>query len=399
MLLGILRETRFPPDRRVPFTPGQLKELEKKFPGLECFIQPSDIRAFSDEEYREYGITVREDLSVCDVLMGIKEVSVETLIPGKTYLFFSHTGKKQPHNRNLLKAIVSRHITLVDYEYLADTDGLRLVHFGRWAGIVGAYNGLRAWGERYGLFLLKPAHQCHDKQEMVKELPKVKLPAIKILVSGGGRVAKGAMEMLQHLQLQEVEPDDFLIRDFGAAVICRIDPWHYVKRADGSDFELNHFFSYPDLYESTFKPFTRVTDFLIAGHYWNPRSPVFMAPSDIRDPEFRIRVVADISCDVPGSIPSTIRAASIAEPFYGYDPLQEREISPFDPRGITVMAVDNLPAELPRDASEDFGRMLIDRIMSSLACDDMHGIIGKATIVRNGKLTDHFGYLADYIGT
>ena len=397
MKLGIIRETRIPPDRRVPFTPGQVKELMIRYPVLECFIEPSDVRAYRDDEYKNSDIAVQEDLNGCDVLIGIKEVTAETLIPGKTYIFFSHTGKKQPHNRDLLRAIVSKKITLVDYEYLTDHAGARLVYFGRWAGIVGVYNGLRAYGERYRIFLLKPAHMCHDRKEMIEELSNVKLPAVKFLVTGGGRVAMGAMEILEHLGLREVGPGEFCSRDFNEAVVCRIDPDHYVKRMDGSEFELKHFFQHPEMYESAFRPFTRAADVYIACHYWDPRSPVFITPSEMREPGFRIRVIADISCDVPGPIPSTLRPSSISEPFYGYDPQTETEIPPFELRGITVMAVDNLPAELPRDASEDFGRMLTGRIIPSLLGHDREGIIERATVVRNGELTSHFGYLQDYV--
>jgi len=397
MKLGILKETKIPLDRRVPFTPGQVKELISRFSELDVLIQPSDIRCFKDEEYSKEGLQLDNDLSNAEVLMGVKEVEIESLIAGKTYLFFSHTAKKQPYNRKLLQEIVKKEITLIDYEYLTDKNNLRIVAFGRWAGIVGAYKGLRAYGERYRGYLLKPAHQCYDFAEMKLEMKEVSLTPVKILVTGGGRVAMGAMEILAPLNLKEVSPADFLSRDYNEPVVCRIDPWDYVQRKDGSDFDLQHFFDHPDMYESTFKRYTYATDILIACHYWDPRSPHFMTLSDMREPEFKIRVIADVSCDINGPIPSTIRASTIDEPFYGYYPLREVETPPFELRSITVMAVDNLPGELPRDASEDFGNQLLERVIPTLITGDEEGIIERATIVKNGKLTEKFEYLQGYL--
>ncbi|KPK87211.1 MAG: alanine dehydrogenase [Bacteroides sp. SM23_62_1] len=397
MKIGILRETKTPPDRRVPFTPGQISQLKKCYGTMDIVLQPSEIRCYSDKEYYEAGLMLRDNLSECDILMGIKEVELDTLIPGKTYLFFSHTAKKQPHNRKLLQEIAARKITLIDYEYLINQNNIRLVAFGRWAGIVGAYNGLRAYGERYRIYKLKPAYQCFDYEEVKKELHKVRLPSIKILITGGGRVAGGAMELLKPLNIREVNPEEFLKKDFGEPVICRIDPWYYVRRKDGHPFDLQHFFEHPDMYESIFKPYTKVTDFYIACHYWDPRSPGFMTPTDMREPDFRIMIIADISCDIHGPIPSTIRASSIEQPFYGYFPWTEKETTPFDLRSITVMAVDNLPGELPRDASEDFGKMLADKVIPALAGNDEEEVIGRATIIRNGELTERFRYLQGFL--
>jgi len=395
--IGILKETKIPPDRRVPFSPGQLRDMKDHFPRAGICIQPGSIRCFADHEYSDHGIDLTEDLTDCDILLGIKEILPDTLIHGKTYLFFSHSGKMQPHNRKLLQEIGKRKITLIDYEYLTDHNNNRLVAFGKWAGIVGAYNGLRAYGERNRLFLLKPAYQCFDIKEMKNELHKVVLPAIKILVTGGGRVTGGAMEILRSLNIQEVKPEEFLGKDFNEPVMCRIDPWHYVRRKDKSEFSMNHFIAQPDQYESVFKPFTKVTDLFMACHYWDPVSPVFMKPTDMREPDFRIKVIADISCDVNGPIPSTIRASSIENPFYGYYPLTESETPPFDPASITVMAVDNLPGELPRDASEYFGELLMKHIIPLLFEGDTDGIIERATIMRQGILTQRFKYLQDYL--
>jgi hypothetical protein len=180
-------------------------------------------------------------------------------------------------------------------------------------------------------------------------------------------------------------------------MICRIDPDHYVVRKDYRPFDLGDFIHHPEAYRSVFFPFTQVTDFFIACHYWDPRSPHFLTPDDYRTPGFSMKVIADVSCDIDGPIPSTLRASTIAEPLYGYDPGSEKETEPFAEGAVTVMAVDNLPGELPRDASEDFGRMLMESVMPALLEDDKDGIIRRAVIAEDGKLTGHFSYLQDYV--
>ena len=402
MKIAIIRETKDPPDRRVPFSPVQLAELKSEYPEALFDVQSSELRCFTDAEYRDAGINELNTLADYDVLFGVKEVEIDALVEGKTYVFFSHTAKEQPYNRKLLQEIVKRKITLVDYEYLTDKKGIRVVAFGRWAGIVGAYNGLRAYGERYRLYRLKPAHECHDMSEMKDELNKIRdmideIPPVKILVTGGGRVAFGAMETLDELGIKTLAADEFLKNNYDKPVICRIDPWDYVHRKDGEEFDLQHFFDHPSEYTSTFKPYTRVTDLFIPCHFWDPDSPVFMTPGDMREPDFHMKVIADVSCDIKDPIPSTIRASTIAEPFYGYDPLTEKETPAFDLRSITVVAVDNLPGELPRDASIDFGAMLSDKVIPALLGGDPDGIIERATITDRGVLTPAFSYLENYL--
>ncbi|NOZ48248.1 MAG: alanine dehydrogenase [Chlorobi bacterium] len=397
MKLGIIKETKTPPDRRVTIPPMQGIKLLERFPNAELYIQPSNIRCYTDQEYIDAGLTLKEDLSDCDVLVGVKEVKPEYLIPNKKYFFFSHTTKKQPYNRGLLKAVMDKGITLIDHESLTDTNHIRLVAFGRWAGLVGAYNGLMAYGKRKNIYDLKPAYECHDMQELFSVIEKVKLPPIKILISGGGRVAHGAMETISQLGIKKVNPHDFLNKDYNEAVYCQIDPWHYTKRKDGSAFDLEHFFNNPHEYESTFKPFTKVTDMFIACHFWDPKSPVFITKDDMREDDFRIKVIADVSCDVDGPIASTIRASTIANPIYGYNPITEKEDEPYAKGNITVMAVDNLPGELPRDSSVDFGNGLIDKVFPSIFGEDTDEIIHRASITINGKLNSHFAYLQDWV--
>ena len=289
MKLGILRETKIPPDRRVPLTPEQCRYILDEYEDIQILVQPYGYRAFTDDEYHSAGITIQEDLSDCDILMGVKEVAIPALQDGKTYLFFSHTAKRQSHNRELLRAVLDKKITLIDYEYLTTEDNLRVVAFGRWAGIVGAYNGLKAYGLRYRKYELKPAWKCRDKNELFGELAKVDPRKVRILITGGGRVAQGAMETLTAAGIGKVTVGDYLNRHFNEAVYCQLDPQHYVKRLDGQDFELDHFFHFPEEYETTFFPYTKITDLLIACHFWDPGSPVFMIPGDMKNPDFRIQ--------------------------------------------------------------------------------------------------------------
>lgn len=396
--LAILRETKTPPDRRVALPPKQTVELLKKFPNVEVFVQPSQIRAYKDAEYEELGLTLKEDISDCDILIGVKEVKIPTLIADKTYIFFSHTAKKQPYNRELLQEIIKKKIHLIDYEYIVNAEGIRQVAFGRWAGVVGAYNAILCYGLRNKSYTIKRAHECHDMSESFEELRKVKLPNVKILLTGGGRVANGAMEIMRQLNVRKVKPEDFLTSDYEEAVFTQLDPWHYTKRKDGSEFDFNHFINNPQDYESTFLPYTKVTDIFIACHFWNPLSPVFMTIDDMRAKDFKMSVIADVSCDVNGPIPSTLRASTIKDPFYGFNPITAKECDAFDENNISVMAVDNLPGEAARDASEGFAKQLINNVLSSVFVDDTDKIIMRGSITnKEGKLNERFAYLQDYL--
>lgn len=397
--VGILRETKNPPDRRVPLTPPQVIELEELYPGVQFFVQPSDSRCYSDEEYDYLGIPLKEDLHDCDILLGVKEVDKRTFIPGKTYLFFAHVAKKQPQNREMFREIINSKVRLIDFEHLKTEKGQRIVAFGRHAGIVGAYNALRARGINTNRFRLKPAYLCHDLDEVWAGLRLIQLlPGLKILVTGEGRVSGGIMETLSILNIVTVSPEEFLSRQFDVPVACQAGPQHYVKHKDGKPFSFNDFVRNPGNYVSDFLKFTKVTDILITGHYWDPRSPVFFTAGDMRSPEFRISIVADISCDIPGPIPSTVRISTIADPFYGFNPVLEREEPAFSRSGnITVMAVDNLPGELPREASQDFGRQLMSNVLHELFTDPDSLMIKRAEITASGRLTVLYSYLEDYI--
>lgn len=398
LIVGVIREGRMPPDKRVPLTPLKCQEAMTVFPELEIKVQPSAIRSYTDQEYRDLQIAVNEDLSDCDVLMGVKEVPVDRLIPGKTYFFFSHTIKKQPHNQLLLQEIIRKKITLVDYETLTNAQGERIVAFGRYAGIVGAYNGIMTYGKKWNLFDLQPAHQCPDIEDMEEEYFKVKaLSNIKIAVTGGGRVAHGAMEVLTKMGIRKVSVYDYLYHKFTEPVYTQLHSSDYNCRRDGRVWDSQDFYRNPHEYASTFAKFWPVTDLLLAGAYWNPDAPRLFTAEDMQRLDFRINTIADITCDVDGSIPCTKRASSIPDPVYDYNPHTKELEPPFSrPNNITVMAVDNLPCELPRSASRDFGRQLIDEVFPHLVNGDPDGVIARATIVKNGELTPNYAYLKEY---
>ncbi|MBL7873374.1 MAG: alanine dehydrogenase [Cyclobacteriaceae bacterium] len=395
--IGLLREGKVPPDKRVAFTPAQVEEIQQRFDNVKVVCQESAIRCFTDLEYKALDIEVVTDLSDCDILMGIKEVPIHELIDNKTYLFFSHTIKKQPYNRGLLQAVLKKNIRMIDYEGLKDAQGNRLVAFGRFAGIVGAYNGLLTYGKRYNLFSLRRAYDCFDLNDLKLELRKVNLPPIKIVLTGGGRVGKGAMETLDTAGIRKVNPEDFLTRQYQEPVYAQLSSSDYHTRKTGGHFNREEFYSYPERYMSLFSKYTKVAELLLGGAYWNPKAPVLFTRDEMQDPTFKIRVVADITCDINGSIPSTRRPSTIPDPVYDYDPKTDSVFPPFsDSRFITSMAVDNLPCELPRSASQEFGRDLIDRIMKPLLRNDVERIIKRATVTENGLLTKEFSYLQDY---
>jgi saccharopine dehydrogenase (NAD+, L-lysine-forming) len=399
MKIGIIREGKVPPDKRVPFTPKQCCKIRQKYPQIHVVAQSSPSRAYMDEEYNEQCVVVQDDMSECDVLFGVKEIPVDDLLEGKTYFFFSHTIKKQFHNKQLLKTVLDKKITLIDYEVLSDKEGNRIIGFGRFAGLVGAYNGFRGYAIRNGLPEPKPAHTLEGIKAMKEEAANLKLAPIRIAFTGEGRVARGVRELLESMEMLEVSADEFLSdTPFEQSVFVQLGPKEYVKHSKGKEFDFNHFVNHPEEYESNFLRFCTKTDLLISSAFWDPKSPVLFTDEDMQKPDFSIKIIADITCDIKGAIPSTIRASIIEDPFYGYNPFTKKEELAFtNPKNITVMAVDNLPNELPRDASKDFGKNLIEKVIPCLIGEDTDGIIERASIAKDGQLTERFSYLQDWV--
>lgn len=396
---AIIKERKNPPDRRVVFSPEKCNELLKQFPNAQLKVETSDIRVFSDNAYREKGIEVSENILDCEVMIGVKEVPIANLIPNKKYFFFSHTIKKQPYNRDLLKAILDKNIELYDHETIVKENGQRLIGFGRYAGLVGAYNGFRALGLRDEHFNLPKVEGLADLDAVNAELDKIKLklPNIKIVLTGRGKVAYGAKEILDHLQIPEVTIEDYLEKEYNHPVFCFIDVMDYNKRKDGQEGGKDEFFNDPTGYQSDFLRFSKVSDMLITGHFYGEGAPFFFSREDAKHTNFNINLVADISCDIDGPIASTIRPSTIANPFYGYDPKTEKEVAFDAPGAITVMAVDNLPCELPKNASEGFGEMFLEHVIPAFFNGDKEGVLQRALITKDGKLTPRFSYLQDFV--
>jgi hypothetical protein len=371
--------------------------LQTQYPFVEIRVEASPIRTFSDEAYQAQGIQVVEEVSSCDILLGVKEVPIEQLIPNKTYLFFSHTLKKQPNNRNLLAAILERKIRLVDYEAIRDKYRNRLIGFGRYAGIVGCYNGFLTYGLKHGLFYLKPAYQCTDRSEVERELAKVLLPQnFKCLLTGFGRVGHGASEIMQLLPIKEVSPEEYLTQTFDVPVYAQLEVEDYYLKSDGT-FVKSEFYANPEGYRCILNEYTPSTDLYMPCHYWDNRASVMLCREDLINSP-RLQVIADISCDVNGPIASTIRPSKIGDAFYGFDPVSGQETDYLSNGSIAVMAVDNLPCELPKDASEDFGNELLKHVFPRLLVEDIDGIIHKASETTfEGTLNEPFMYLSDYL--
>lgn len=397
MKFGIIKERKNPPDRRVVFTPAALVKLKEQFPEAEIKIESSDIRVFADEEYTKLGLEVTDDVSDCDVLIGVKEVPVDALIPNKKYFFFSHTIKKQPYNRKLLLACLEKNIRLLDHETIVDANNKRLIGFGRYAGIVGAYNGIRAFGMKYELFNLVKAETLSDKNALIERLRRPVLPPIKIVLTGHGKVGLGAKEMLDGMKIKQVSIEDYLTKNYDIPVYTHIDLEDYNKRIDGKPFDKKDFYTNPQEYTSDFGRFTKVSDIFMAGHFYGNGAPVILSREMLNAPDNRIKVVADISCDVDGPIACTLRASTIAEPLFGYLPSEHKEVDYMHPGAIVVMSVDNLPCELPKDASEGFGEMFLEHVIPAFYNNDKDGILSRAKITENGKLTERFSYLQDYV--
>ena len=397
MKFGIIKERKNPPDRRVVFSPEELIQLKNQFPTAEIKVEGSDIRVFSDQQYSSLGINVSNDMNDCDVLFGVKEVPIESLIQNKKYFFFSHTIKKQTYNRKLLQALLEKNIDFYDHETIVDANFNRLIGFGRYAGIVGTYNAFRAFGIKFGLFTIPKAETLSGKEDLVTKLKRPILPPIKVVLTGCGKVGNGAKEILDAMKLKEVTVENFLTKKYSEPVYVQIDVLDYNKRMDGKILDKNDFYSNTKVYTSDFERFTKVSDIFIAGHFYGNEAPYILTQEMLQANDCNIKVVADISCDVNGPIACTIKASTIAEPLFGYSPSEHKEVDVFHPAAIVVMSVDNLPCELPKDASEGFGEMFMKNVIPAFFNGDKDGILQRAKMTENGKLTERFHYLQDFV--
>lgn len=395
LTIGLIREGKIPADNRVALTPTQCKWLKQQFPQVQITVQASPNRCFSNAEYQQAGITVADNINHCDILLGIKEVPIDMLVPNKTYLFFSHTKKKQPHNKKLLQSIIANNITLIDYECLEHEDGQRIIGFGFFAGVVGAHNGMMAYGNRNQLFTLPRVYQCKDYRSLIRHYFGLKIPAIKIAVTGSGRVAHGIIEVMNLMGITEVEPDEYVERKFSYPVYVQLKGADLYTHKELKTYKRDHFHDNPTAYRSRFLPYTHCTDILMNGVYWDETVPRLFEKSDINN-SFTIQTIADITDDENGSVPINLGDQTIENPIYGVDRYTLEKTSPYQAHSIDMMAVGNLPNELPRDASSYFGEQLIKYVLEDLL-QGGSDIIQRATITKAGALTPAFDYLKDYV--
>jgi len=398
MKIGIIREGKVPPDSRVPLTPKQCRQIIDNYP-IQIKVQKSPNRCYNNAEYEAEGISLVDDIADCEVLMGVKEVPIAQLISDKTYFYFSHTIKKQAYNRDLLRAMLEKNIRMIDYETLTNERDKRLIAFGRFAGIVGAHNGVMTYGWRTSDFDLKRMKDCHDYAEAKSIYKTLRLPAFKTVVTGTGRVSNGAVEVLEAMNIRRVTPDEFLNKDYNEAVFTQLLCIDYAQHKVTKDFDKSDFYENPQDYESKFTPYTRVADLMINGIYWDNRAPAFFTAEAMKNEDFRISVIADVTCDIApvSSIPSTLHASTIADPIFGYDVQKGTVTTPHQSGVVDMMTIDNLPNEMPRDASEAFGNQFINSVLEELLKDKQSTVIQRATIAADGKLGEHFGYLEDYV--
>lgn len=397
MKFAIIKERKSPPDRRVVLSPQACQKIVEDFPQAQIIVEPSDVRVFKDSEYANLGFQVKDNIAEADVFLGVKEVPIDALIPNKKYFFFSHTIKKQPYNKKLLQAILAKNIELYDHETITDSTGKRLIGFGYYAGVVGAYNGIRTLGLKFNLFDLPKAETFKNRDELEAYTENIKLPGVKIVLTGKGRVGSGAKEVLDHMKIREVSIEEYLNNEFNEPVYVQIDALDYNQRKDGNQLDIFDFFKNPSEYESTFMRFAKVSDMYIAGHFYGDGAPYIFTREDAKHPDFKIKVVADISCDINGPVACTLKASTIVDPIYGYHPKTESEVDYNNDEAIAVMAVDNLPCELPDNSSRGFGKMFYDYVIPAFFNKDKDGVLERAKMTENGQLTERFKYLQKYV--
>lgn len=394
--IAVIREEKNPPDARVPLTPPQVAKLRAR--GIDIVVQPSEGRTFKDHEYADLGVPVVEHIGDRDLLLGVKEVPIDKLIAGKTYCFFAHVAKEQPYNQELMRALLDKGITHIDYEYLTGEHGKRLIAFGYWAGMVGAHNAVWTYAQRTGAFDLPRLNTLHDYAAAKEVYAKLDLPAMRVVLTGTGRVGKGAARVLEDIGLEKVSPRDFLNGE-GKAVFTQLHVRDYAKHPDGKPIDKQHFYRHGEEYQSAFAPFAKVADVFVNGIFWDGKAPAFFTAAEMQSDDFNIKVIGDVTCDIApaASVPSTLFASSIADPVFGYDPATGDVVAPYSDHAVDVMSIDNLPSELPRDASKAFGAIFVEKILPEFE-KGTSNILRRASVTIKGELGPDFQYLREYAG-
>ena len=396
--IALIREGKIPPDSRVALSPTQAAQLNQR-PDIDIVVVPSERRTYRDEEYQQAGLQLSNEVADRDLLLGIKEVNIEDLVPNKTYCFFSHTIKEQSYNRDLLRAVLEKNIQLIDYEVLTDQKGRRVIAFGYYAGMVGAHNGLWAYGQRTGKLNLPRLKDCFDYAEAKEIYRNTDWPDVRVVLTGTGRVGKGAARVLLDMGFTQLAPKDYLVGEGSGPIFTQLACQDYAYRKSDGGFDKQEYYQHPDLYEVHFAPYWESSEVFINGIYWDPQSPAFFEREDLRKSDFKIKTIADVTCDIApeSSVPTTLYASTIAEPVFGFDIETGKATDPYGPDVIDVMSIDNLPSELPRDASEAFGDMFMEHVIPAFFNGDEDGLLLRATVAKDGKLGPYFQYLQAYV--
>ncbi len=431
--IGIRHEDKYKLERRAPLTPKHVARLVKQ-KKLDIIVQSSDKRVFSDEEYFHAGAKIAKDLKKCSVIFGVKEMPESFFEAEKTYVFFAHVVKGQPYNMAMLHRMMELKCNLIEYEKVVDEQGKRLIFFGRYAGMAGMINSLWALGLRLKeagysskLLKLKQAHHYHSLKEAKDDISAIgqliaengiprELRPFVIGFTGYGNVSQGAQEIIGLLPVKEISPAKLLElhrrKKLPDNIIYKVifkeeDLFEHVHN---EPFELHDYYANPQNYRSKFEKFIPFLSMLVNCVYWDKRYPRLVTKDYLKKlfagDNPRLTVIGDISCDVEGSVECTLQPTEIDDPVFIYNPETEQISMGVKGPGILVMAVDILPAELPRDSSDGFADVLVNFVKPIADADfnehfddlDLPKPIKKALILHKGELTPEYKYMEEFIG-
>jgi alpha-aminoadipic semialdehyde synthase len=430
--IGIRHEDKYKLERRAPLTPKHVARLVKQ-KKLDIIVQTSDKRVFLDEEYIQAGAKIAKDLKKCSVIFGVKEMPESFFEPEKTYVFFSHVVKGQPYNMAMLRRMMELKCNLIEYEKVVDEQGKRLIFFGRYAGMAGMINSLWALGLRMkeagfssNLVKLKQAHHYHSLMEAKDDISAIgqliaengiphELRPFVIGFTGYGNVSQGAQEIIGLLPVKEISPEKLLDlhrrKKLPDNIVYKVifKEEDLFEHVDGDPFELLDYYANPHNYRSKFEKYIPYLSMLVNCVYWDKRYPRLVTKQYLKKlfakGAPRLTVIGDISCDVEGSVECTLKPTEIDDPIFTYDPDTEQITMGHKGTGMLVMAVDILPAELPRDSSDGFGDVLVNFVKAIADADfnehfddlDLPKPIKKALILHNGELTLDYKYMEEFL--
>jgi len=430
--IGIRHEDKYVMERRVALPPAYVKDLVGH--GFEFSVEGSAKRIFTDQEFHDAGALVTASLADCDVIFGVKEMPISFFQENKTYVFFSHVIKGQPYNMPMLRQMMEKKCNLIEYEKIENSDGKRLIFFGRYAGLAGMINSLWSLGQRLKVqgvdtpfATLKQSHKYNSLTEAEKDISEVgelikteglpkELAPLTIGFTGYGNVSQGAQHIAGLLPSVEISPEELLKLKESGGYSNKVVYIVVFKEEDLSEtidpnqkFVLSDYYNHPEKYKNQFEKYPPHLSILMNCMYWDERYPRLVTKDYIaslfEQGEPKLKVIGDITCDPDGSIEFLHKGTEIEDPVFVYDPVKRKPAMGFEGSGILVMAVDILPSELPRESSEGFGEALEKFVPAIASADysvdfnalDLPPEIKGAMILYQGKLTPKFKYIAEYL--